>query len=49
MLWSKELIENDRGPHWFAHDRIWEGLGLAWEAWHAAVYGVAKSQTRLND
>ena len=30
MLWRKELIENDGGPHWFAHDRIWEGLGLAW-------------------
>jgi len=29
-LWRKELIENDRGPHWFAHDRIWEGLSLAW-------------------
>ena len=24
-------------------------LGLAWEAWRAAVYGVEKSQTRLND
>ena len=25
------------------------GVGMDREAWHAAVHGVTKSQTRLND
>ena len=28
--------------------KVWE-LVIDWEAWHAAVHGVTKSQTRLRE
>jgi len=30
-------------------NRLWELVMLVWEAWHAAVHGVAKSWTWLSD
>jgi len=32
------------------HESEWTpGVGDGWEAWHAAIHGVAKSRTRLSD
>ena len=31
------------------HGQVWVSLVMDSEAWHAAVHGVTKSQTRLSD
>ena len=44
MRWLDGIID----PKDMSLSRLWEIVKIV-KAWHAAVYGVAKSQTQLSD
>ena len=45
---EKKGTTEDERVRWY-HQLNGQQLMMDWEAWHAAVYGVAKSQTRLSN